>query len=100
MLSVALLSLAGLAAAQNTGDPITYDTIHNSTSLYGTWATGSGGVQTGSVRPLFILIRMQAVETGLEVDFGAGAVNLHALPLKPERRVLPPFESRAMPPDD
>ncbi|KIY68956.1 hypothetical protein CYLTODRAFT_315949, partial [Cylindrobasidium torrendii FP15055 ss-10] len=31
------------------GDPvIQYDLIHNETTLYGTWSTGSGGVQTGS----------------------------------------------------
>lgn len=53
-LTTLALALAALpvALSQNTGDAIVYDTLHNITSLYGTWSTGSGNVVTGSVSAL------------------------------------------------
>jgi hypothetical protein len=45
---ISSLTTVALALSQNTGADIVYDTLHNVTSLYGTWSTGAGNVVTGS----------------------------------------------------
>ena len=39
-----------LAALPVLGEDIVYTPVHNATVIYGTWASGSMGVVTGSVR--------------------------------------------------
>jgi hypothetical protein len=47
-LAVMLASWTTLVAAQEPQGPFVYDTIHNKTSLTGTWSSGSKAVVTGS----------------------------------------------------
>jgi hypothetical protein len=45
--TVVLASLARMSLAQSQ-QPIQYDDIHNATTIYGTWSSGSQGVLTGA----------------------------------------------------
>ena len=48
--TLGLASLAQLVSAQDdTQGPIVFDAIHNATTIYGTWSTGSRAVSTGPV---------------------------------------------------
>ncbi|KAF8877160.1 chaperone for protein-folding within the ER, fungal-domain-containing protein [Gymnopilus junonius] len=47
ILTVVLASLARTTFAQDQFGPIVYDSIHNATSIYGTWSSGGKAVLTG-----------------------------------------------------
>ena len=49
LLTVVLASLARNTLAQDQFGPIKYDDIHNATTIYGTWSSGSKAVLTGPV---------------------------------------------------
>jgi hypothetical protein len=50
LIAAALAALPALAQIVSTGTPIVYDSIHNATTIVGSWASGSRNVSTGAVR--------------------------------------------------
>jgi len=53
--SILTIVLASFVLAQDDQGPIVFDSIHNVTTIYGTWSSGSQRVVTGPVRCLVIL---------------------------------------------
>jgi hypothetical protein len=56
ILTIVLAALASTVSAQvsDTQGPIAFDAVHNVTTIYGTWSSGSKGVLTGPVRRLVV----------------------------------------------
>src|SRR5260221_8162984 len=55
ILALVLASFASPVLAQDDQGPIVFDSIHNATTIYGTWSSGSQRVVTGPVRCLVVL---------------------------------------------
>ncbi len=54
LFTVVLVTLASTVLAQDdTQGPINFDTIHNVTTIYGSWSSGSKQVLTGPVSCIF-----------------------------------------------
>lgn len=63
LFTVVLATLASTVSAQDdTQGPINFDAIHNATTIYGTWSSGSRQVLTGPVSCIFTALLMSLTD--------------------------------------